>query len=117
MLWRAAEGAGIVFSEQRRLRADLITLYNYLKRRCSKVGVGLFSHITVRRMRSVGLKLHMGRFRLNFRKHLSFKRVVVKHLNRLLREVVGSPSLEVFRNGGDMALRDVGTVGVGLQLN
>ena len=37
--------------------------------------------------------------------------------DRLLREVVGSPSLEMFQYCGDVALRDVGMVGVGWQLD
>ncbi|KAJ7411172.1 hypothetical protein WISP_103903 [Willisornis vidua] len=89
--------------ERRRLRGDLVTLYNHLKGGCNQVGVSLFSQATVTGSENTSLKMDQERFRLNI-KGKFFMKNVAKHWNRLFRELLESPPLEELKKQLDVAL-------------
>jgi len=94
---------GLFSLEKSRLWGDLTAAFQYLKGAYRKDGEGLFTRVCSDRTRRNGFKLKEGRFRLDIRKKF-FTMRVMKHWNRLPREAVDAPSLEVFKARLDGAL-------------
>jgi len=70
--------------------------FQYLKKACKKYGERLFTRTCSDRTKGNSFKLKEGRFRLD-RSNKFFMMRVVKHWNRLPREVVDARSVEAFR--------------------
>ena len=97
---------GLFSLEKRRLRGDLLAAFQYLTGAYKKAGEGLFTRACIDRTRGNGFKLKESRFRSDVRKKFFTVRVG-RHRNRLPREVVAGPSLEVFKARLDGALSNL----------
>ncbi|KFM07084.1 hypothetical protein AS27_06930, partial [Aptenodytes forsteri] len=97
---------GLFSLEKRRLWGDLIGAFQYLKGAYKKAGEGLFARAYSDRTWVNGFKLKEGKFRVDIRKKF-FTMRVVRHWNRLPRESVDAPSLEVFKARLDEALSNL----------
>ena len=97
--------SGAVQTGERKAEGRPCWYLSIFERRVSKSRVGLFSLVTGRgemALSCTGVSLGWISGEKNF-----FTERVVKHWNRLPREVVESPSQDVFKNCLDVVLRDV----------
>ena len=88
---------GLFSLERRWLQGDLIAAFQYLKGAYKQERNQLFTRVDNGRSRGNGFKLKDGRFRLDIRGNFFTKRVMNRCWNRLPREVMDAPSLEVFK--------------------
>ncbi|KAJ7406813.1 hypothetical protein WISP_131246 [Willisornis vidua] len=90
------DGLELFNLEKRRLWGDLVASFQYLKEVYKRAGVGLFTSGCSDGTRENVFGLKDSRFSLDIRKKLFIVRMV-RHWNRLPREAVDGPSLEVLK--------------------
>ena len=81
----------------------MITVFQYLKGCYREEGIDLFSIAPEDRTRTNGWRLIRGRSNLEIRRNFLMVRTI-KQWNSLLPNVVGAPSLEVFKKSLDSHL-------------
>jgi len=92
--------------EKRSLRGYLIALYSFLRWGSGEGSADPCSLGSSDRMHGNGSKMNKGMLRLDIRKHFFTERVV-RHWNRLPREVSNAPSLSVFNKHLGKALHNM----------
>ena len=97
---------GLFSLGRRRLRGDTIAIFKYSKGCHLEDGAQLFSVAPEGRARTNGFKLIQKKFRLNIREKFLTVRAVPQW-NRLPREVVSAPSLEVLKQRLDSHLTEM----------
>ena len=104
LLWGKAERVGVVQTGEERALGRPYSSLSVSEGAYKRPGEGLFARACSDRRRGNGFKLKGGRLRLDIRKKFFLTRVM-KHWNRLPREVVDAPSLEIFKVRLDGVLR------------
>jgi len=94
---------GLFSLKKRRLQRDLRNANQYLQGGCQEDGARLFSVVPSDRTRGNGHKLKQRKFQLKMRKNF-FPLRVMQPWPRLPKEVLESPSLEIFKPCLDMVL-------------
>ena len=87
---------GLFSLEKRRLRGDLNNICKYLKCGRQRDMANLFSAVCGVRARGNGHKLEHRKFCINIQRNFFTVRVM-EHWIRLPRQIVDSPSLEIFK--------------------